>query len=456
MKTAESKERGFIGEKHHSAQMILTGDEFLSAQDLVPVQRQAAERSLNRALAELEEMINERKWEDLIETFHPVHAKYPELVENGMDMEIRAKVAFAMGQVNRFDDAIKELEACIRSRPDNFLYHNSLAYTAYNSLFASKNREIFLSGKARRDRIELANGTFKKANELRPDGVTNHYREGMLFKQLENKLEQAVPLFLRAVKNWEALTEEERKVRHQERKNYVKSLYQLAGCHLQKNMFKRALEDIQGCLSEDEKTGYLSLVNKYYTLGKVRYHLNDFSKAKDALMFALQVNRDQPVDFVYELLGRTYLSMGNPERALEVMEKFPEKKRRPYFRWTEADILCALHRYRDAIRVLEICRERDRRSKHVALIRLAKLQYILGNYSETSRYAEEATRFFEDLWGGLYHDGLFWKALACFRAGDLKEAGELAETLRSERWNYPKLDRLLEELSLRKERGQSK
>ena len=63
-------------------------------------------------------------------------------------------------------------------------------------------------------------------------------------------------------------------------------------------------------------------------------------------------------DFVYELLGRTYLAMGSPSRALEVINNIPEKSRRPYYRWTEADILCALNEFQKARVVLERSQER--------------------------------------------------------------------------------------------------
>ena len=38
------------------------GDEFLSLDELVPVEKDAAKRSLKRILAEAEELIREKKW----------------------------------------------------------------------------------------------------------------------------------------------------------------------------------------------------------------------------------------------------------------------------------------------------------------------------------------------------------------------------------------------------------
>jgi len=192
-------------------------DEFISEKDLAPVRRDAAERSLKRHLSELVELISQNKWEDVVALYYPVQEKQPDLVENDMDTKVRAKVAFALGHLNRFDDAIRDLSICTEKDPEDFHFNSSLAYTAYNSLFAAMNREIFLSGNARSDRIDLAHAAFRKAQELRPDGVTNYYRQGMLFKKLERKSEKAIPLFETAVSNWDRLSKEEKEARHQER-----------------------------------------------------------------------------------------------------------------------------------------------------------------------------------------------------------------------------------------------
>jgi len=441
-KTVDREEMNRMG-----SDLVVTEDEFLSVEDLVPVKKQAAERSLNRTLSEMTELVAEKKWEEALEIFYPVDEKMPELLEYDLDAEIRAKTAFALGQLKRFDEAIQELCICIKRDPENFHYHSSLAYTAYNSLYAAKNREILLSGKIRTERVELAHTHFKRARELRPQGVTNYYREGMLFRQLENKEEKALPLFQKAVSNWDRLCGEEKEARHQERKNYIKALYQLAGCLLGRGRPEKALEAIKRCLSEDEKSNYFSLVYKYFALGKIHFHLNAFSEAKDALLFALQCRANAPVDFVYELLARTYLAMGNSGRAIEVIRKVPDQKRRPYVRWTEADIMCSLKDYQGAREVLFKCQEKDRRSRHKALIRMAKLEYLLGNFHLAMKHATDAGKFFQEKWGGIFYDGIFYQALSSYRLGEVGRARELAETLKSQKPHYPGLNKLLERLS---------
>ena len=191
-------------------------DEFLRGNDLNGVLQAAAVRSRKNTLAEIGDLFREKKWDDMLAIFYPVTEKCPELTASKLDVPIREKLGFALGQLSRFDEAIAELTICVQRQPDNFYPVNSLAYTAYNSLYAAKNKEIFLSGKPRAERVEMAHRFFMAAQRLRPGGVTNYYREGMLFKQLEDKPRKALPLFRRAVENWERLDADEQETRHQE------------------------------------------------------------------------------------------------------------------------------------------------------------------------------------------------------------------------------------------------
>ncbi|MBW1982937.1 MAG: tetratricopeptide repeat protein [Deltaproteobacteria bacterium] len=421
-------------------------DEFLSFEDTITVKREALERSLRQTLAEVEELFRENRWQDALAIIYPIDQTAPELVEAGLDIELRAKAAFALGQINRFDEAIEQLSICVVREPQNFLHHSSLAYTAYNSLYAASNKEILLRGKLRLQRIALAHEHFKKAQELRPDGVTNFYRQGMLYARIERKSDKAIPLFEKAVANWESLDEEGKKARVRERKNYVKALYQLASVLLDKGLAKRALELLNRCIANDEDTHYMSQIYKYFALGKIYYHLNKFKEARQALEFALTCESERPVDFVYELLARSLLAMGEPRAARQVIERVSKKKRKPYYRWTEADILCALQRFPEARKALLESAERDNRSRHKALIRLAKLEYLLGNFKESKDYARAAGKFVNQTWGGFLDDAAFWEAVNCYRMQEHEKARELARELKERNPRYPRLHLLLARL----------
>ncbi|MDD3993308.1 MAG: tetratricopeptide repeat protein [Desulfobacteraceae bacterium] len=418
------------------------GDDLLGPDDLVPVRREAAGRTEQRALAELADLIRQNRWADVVDLFHPVEEKLPELADYGHDIRVREKIAFALGHLGRHDEAITELSACLKSEPDNFFLHASLAYTAYDSLWAAKNRQVLLSGKARNDRIALAHRHFAAAQALRPDTVTNFYRQGMLFREIEGKDDKSIPLFRRAVENWEGLEADDRQRRHQERKNYIKSLYQLAGALVAVGRPDRALGHLQRCLAEDESTNYIALPFKYFALGKVQFHLNSYAEARDALLFAAKCRHDGPLDFVFELLARVYLALGGTDKAREAIGRVPEARRRPYIRWTEADVLCAAGEYEKALQVLTACVNRDGFSRHKGLLRMARITYLLNRFDQCAAHAEAARRFFREKWTNDCNEGVFWLAAANLRQGRLDEAGRLAGELETLDPRFPRLDRL--------------
>jgi len=426
------------------ANKALFEDEFLKSEDLVTVNRDVAARRGRRVLADIEDLIRESRWPDAVSLYYPVDEKLPELTDHGLDMEVRQKMAFVLGQLKRFDDAIRELQTCIKADPERFLTRSSLAYTAYNSLYALKNREIVMNLAQKAARNRLAHENFKKAQALRPDGITNYYRQGMLFRQIEGKTDRAHPLFHKAVENWRVLSSEARETRHQERKNYIKALYQLAGCRIEADDPAGALEAIRECLAADETSNHKSLVHKYFALGKIQFFGGNFPQARDALMFAAQCGRSgkQSIDYVYELLARTYLGMGTPRRAMDAVKQEPEGRRRPYFRWTEADVHVALGDLDKACEVLVKSQERDNRSKHKALIKLARIEYHRGNFEAAQGHCDAADRFFREKWKNPCLDALFWGALSACRAGSQSRAEKILETLETHAPYYPKLSKL--------------
>lgn len=438
--TAKSTEAG----EQQDSKKGLFEDEFLKGEDLVTVNRDVAARRVRRVLADIEDLIREKRWTDAVSLYYPVEEKLPELDDYGLDRDVREKMAFVLGQLKRYDDAIRELEICVKADPERFLTRSSLAYNAYDSLYALKNREIVMSPEQKAARIRLAHENFQKAQELRPDGVTNYYRQGMLYRQIEGKTDRADPLFKKAVENWRALSSETRETRHQERKNYIKALYQFAGCRMEADDPAGALEAIRECLVADETSNHISLVHKYFALGKIHFFGGNFSQARDALLFAAQCGRSgkQGIDYVYELLARTYLGMESPRRAMDAVNQEPERRRRPYYRWTEADVHVALGDLDKACKVLVKSQERDSRSRHKALVKLARIEYHRGNFEAALGHCDAADRFFREKWKNPCLEALFWGALSAYRAGQEARAEELLKTLEAHAPYYPKLSQL--------------
>ncbi len=422
-------------------------DAFATLDDLVTSKTNAALNAARSIGTEIGILFREKRWEDILALFHPVEEKAPEVAESGTDLDIRRKIAFALGQASRFDEAIEQLNHCIARRKDSFYLHNAMAYTAYNSLYAAMNREVFLRGKHRAQRIELAHRHFNEARRLRPDGVTNGYRQGMLYKQIEGKPAKAVPLFIEAIKNWERMDETTREDRRQEFKNYVKALYNGASALLAGHRAQQALDLIQRCMKADAQTDHVAPALRHFALGKVYFHLNRFEDSRQALETALTCRHQGPLDFVRELLARTWLCLNDWEKALAVLRQIPEKRRRPYIRWTEADALCASGDLATAAALLDRSAARDGRSRHKTLIRLSRIFYLQGEFAKTGKCAADACRFFQEQWGKDFEDGLFWQALSALKGGDTEAAREHATQLKACNPEYPKLDHLMEAIA---------
>lgn len=423
-------------------------DQFLSRGDLVGAARDAADRSALRVLAQARELFRTASWDEMVSLLYPVAERVPEVMGTDHEAAVRGNVAFALSQREKFDEALAELAICVDREPENFRFHSSLAYTAYNSLYAAKNRKIFLHGTLKKERIALASDHMDTAVRLRPDSIANVYRAGMLKSEIEGKPDLGLPCFLRAVSVWEGKSPEEAEAMRHERKHYIKSLYHAAGCLCDTGSLSRALELIGRCIGEDRESDHVGAVFKHFLRGKILFGMARHDEADAELDESWHRRGEDPAEYVLELKARNLLVAGKPEKALPVIRTVPKFRKRPYCRWTEADILCALGQYGDAADVLMENMDRDRRSRHKTLIRLVKIDYLHQRYADAAKRAAEANRFFQEAWGKTYADGVFWEALSLARLGDTATAGSLYHELETRfPWHHglPGLKQLLDQ-----------
>jgi len=416
--------------------------DFLDGLAALGLTRELLQRTAKRHLVEIQELRSENRWEDILALFHPLEEKAPELAATEFSAPLRAELAFALGHLARYDEAIALYQQCLELQPDSFHYHAGLAYTAYDSLYAAKGRRTLMHPAERKARIELAHHHFQAAQALRPERVTNYYRQGMLFKQVQNKKEQARPLFERAVRNWWAYTEEERRERHQERKNYVKALFNLASCELDAGLPQKALQDLQRCIAEDQEHGFIATIHKQFALGKVFYHLGHLDHALQALSAAAAEASPEEDDYVFELTARLHLLRADPESAWQAVNRIPPRRRRPYVRWTEAEVLAARGEWQRAVKVLAEAAENDRRGAHKALLQLARLEFRQGRFEHALQAAQRAEQFFQQHYQNPCFDALFWQAAALLRLNRRPEAQAVAGTLQELQPHYPNLSKL--------------
>jgi len=404
------------------------------------------ELRLKSMISELGLLKAENRWQEIIDLFHPLEDKEPEIVKFCLGLDLRGEIAFCLSQIKRFDDAIRQYEICLSQAPESFRLHSALGFTFYSCLLAAKNREILLPSQEKKARIRKAHDHFSRAEALKPDGVTTFYRHGMLCKGIEDDYNSAVTLLQKAVENWRKYSPETKKERHQEHKNYVKALYALASCSIKMDHPSRALTLLEACIEEDKGKDFIKPHHKGFAMGKVLFHLGRNIEAVRILEEAASLSKDDDNDFILELSARASLALKDPKRAFAAIERIPPNKRRHYVRWTEADCLFALGRKDQARAVLRRSADKDRRSKHRSLIRLAKMAFLEGNFTEAASCASESVEFHRETYSTPDADGLFWHAASCLRLGDVGTAKELTDELAAFRPGFPHIQRLKKEI----------
>ncbi len=418
--------------------------DFMQALATSPWMSRQAEREYQRVLSEIVELQSENRWDDINALFHPVEDKLADLCAAGMDADIRQKVAFSLCRSRRHQDAIRCIKPVASREPDNVMAHYTLAYTALDLLYTARTKRQLLTPQRRREIIDLAHRHFAKTQELRPESVTFFYREGILYKEIEDKPRKAVPLFKKAIMNWDRLSDEEKKQRHQQRPKFIRALYHLASSLLKIGMPARSLEVLERVMDEDRDRDHVSAVFKHFAMGKV---LNTLGRPEEALdhldTAAFRAGKDENIEYVYELCARCCLVTGNSDRALTYIEKIAPNRRRPYVRWTHSDVLVAAGRIDEALKLLESCAEHDRRTRHVALIRIARIHYADRRMERALNAASDAANFCEHTFGNASNEALFWQAASLHGLGRNVEALEVLEDLAARRFQYPGMGRLL-------------
>ncbi len=397
----------------------------------------AARLQQKRLIAELSELEMEKRWKDILTLAHPLGEKYPLLQEMELDLEINRKIGFALIRCNRPHDAMKLFKSLLKTNEHDFLAHYSLAYAAYDMLYKNKNKELLLSSKEKKQCIQTAHEHFSICSKLRPDSVTVLYRQAMLYKEIEDKPKKAIPLFEKAISNWEALGSEEKAKRHQERPKYIRSLYHLASCLLRLSLTNRALELLQKLLKEDEATGFISGVFKQFALGKTLFRMGRYSESLDHLKTAAAMSGKNVPDFIRELTAGCLLMLDKPEQALIEVNKIPEKHMRPYVRWRKADILVALDKHEEAILTLEKALDRDGNSRHKTLLRMARIHYSQSNFDKALSCAKRAGQFFQKRYGNKLEEATFLTALCHLGKGNCTMAKSILESLSMQGFSCP-------------------
>lgn len=418
-------------------------DDFLNGRLDNSWQEELVTREHGRALAEISELQAENRWEDIVTLCHPVKEKFPELVGAGLDLEIRVKLSFALNRSGRHDQAIAELQYVVGKDPQHSLAHYSIGYTVLDCFYQARTNRRIIAYKRRQELIALAHHHFSIALQLRPESVTYSYRHAMLYKEIENKPKLAAPLFRQAIANWQRFSTEERQRYHQMRPKYTKSMYHLASCLLALGNPKESLGHLEKMMEEDQNANHMHPLFKHFAFGKALHALGRFDESLQHLETAAhRADRGQATDFVWELAARNGLCMGNPDRAKACIDRINPARRRPYVQWTESDVLVALGRRKEAIKLLEKSASSDRRSRHKSLIRICRIMLSLGDFARALDTVRAAQNFCVENFGNPPKEGRFWEAVCLYRLEKSTEALPIIAELEAQRYHSQHFGRL--------------
>lgn len=329
------------------------------------------------------------------------------------------------------------------SEPENVMAWYNFGYAAYEALYAAKRDRSLMVPAKRRKLIEAAHHAFGRCQLLKPDSIAFYYRDAMVCKDFEDKPRQAIPLFEHAVANYESLSKEEQQNVHQQRPKYIRSLYHLASCHLKTGQPASSKILLEKVMAEDQNRDHMSPLFKHFAFAKTLHALGRPKEALEHIETAtVRTSRHEAIDYVHELGARCALLLEQPERASQYIERIPMNRRRPYIRWTEADVLVAKGRFSTAVRVLEESAERDRRSRHKSLLRIARIYLTEAKYEKGLEAAGRADTFCLDTYGNGYSEAKFWQAACLYRLERYDEAGQVVRELSRNNFSYPNLRRL--------------
>lgn len=330
-------------DRNQASDQSLDSKDFLFGGKTSSRETELLAREEKRVVAEIGELQAGCRWQDIIDLFHPVEEKLPELVAAGLDEEVRLKLSFALSRDNRHEQAMQLLQRILASNRDHVLANYNIGYCVVDLLYTCRKERKPIAPKKKASLICLAHEHFTRARELRPDSVTFAYRQAILYKEIEGKLKSAAPLFRDAVDAWEQLSEDQKQKYHQQRPKYHKAMYHLASCLLGLDRPDESLGLLEKLLSCDQSTNHVQPVFKHFATGKVLHALGRLEESLQHLETAVhRAEKGQGIDYVHELSARNLIELGRPAEALNALSRIPFRRIRPYIGWTRADALVGL------------------------------------------------------------------------------------------------------------------
>ncbi len=312
------------------------------------------------------------------------------------------KVAFALGRVRRYADAIDLVVRAYAVLPAP-RRASALVWLHYAGCM-----ELLSPSRAQRptkipDRETLREG-FRKwvAEALRadPDSIKDLYRLGIWEAQVESRRDKpALAAFERAIAAYRGFDEAFRERRHDLRGYYVRALYAAARSALRLGLVIRARHHIFACIREDRNRDHVASLFKMHLAGTVCVRHGEPDAAERAFRLALDADAVRDRTFVFSSLARLRLAQGDPTDAVAWIERNVRPERRPPDVWRTlgdaqgvlGDVRAAENAYRNALL-------RDRSGRHRTLVAVGALHQAKGDLDQAARDYEQAREFRRRRW----------------------------------------------------------
>ncbi len=383
-----------------------------------------AVQSINSLIAQVHELKSKNAWTHIVAAFHPLAEKHPQAAAESDAHRMLAEIAFALSQLNRFQEAIEILKNCISASPGYYRYLSALAFNYYNALMFDKGRQISL-GENRKHYFEQAEAAFAESQKAFPDGVVDYYRQGMLYHHIASTRDRkAVPYFLKAIENWEAMGSEAKQARHKDHKNYVKALYHLSKSYIRLGDGEKAFDAIEVCIREDEETNHEEQVHKFYLAGRAHMEMDNYDDAVKFLRVAANKRTRRPKDYIYETLARCLMYLNKYGAAVEWIEKIPAKYRKPYVTRLYGMILARSGDVKKAEEQFGEALRRDRMGKHKTLLAWGLLYFEKNDFQKALDYFNRANSARRKNFTSEYTDALFYSGRCHMETGNREKAVE--------------------------------
>lgn len=320
----------------------------------------------------------------------------------GREAALAEEIAFALGQMRKWDEAIQLTEELYALAPSHKLA-SSLAYLHYAALMdldarprdgsAAKPEGAALS--ARRD--SLRDG-FRRwmddALNRRPTSVKDLYRLGIFEARLcAGHDRAALRAFLAAIHSYEQ-GRSRGTAAVDLRVPYVRSLYAGARSALRIGDAKVARRLSFTCIREDEERNLIEPVFKLGQGARVCLVSGDLEAAERGARLALGAPGPPARDYLYGLLAEITLRRGDlvgAEAWIDV--HVPAERRTPALWRLQGDIRFAAGRLDEARAAFRSSLLRDRAGRHLTLVRLGRLDLAAGRLADAARAFEDARAF---------------------------------------------------------------